>query len=785
MNRSDSGSRLIDVNRNDAFRSFSPTANNRLIGQLQDQLNTLKRQLEEKEELILTLTTDRYASRPDSQKAGSDPLMDMSVTREHLNQYRLTAEAARSDLAALQIKHEGTQTELLDIKSRLASREAALQELKGELDLYKENNARQASLISSLREQVQATEQESGVMASSKTRLEITFQALIKENNELKQKVQDLEDKLQMYISEWDESKHHASSSERKLQDFLSRLASRMNIDWSGKEDPQDVMVSLVDELYKDNDRQRCQIASLKECVSAHEVESKASRETVMRLVSEVSREQRAAVSCRRDLDTLRPELDSTIQAKTSLERENQLLQERLEATRSAWEASKQELSSLKKHSQELNGNLRNSLSETKSAQGLLQAFREDLATLLSGRSGTVHPTEEAIRERIREICSIEENKKEALVEMEAKASRVTEQLARQTELHEAALQRARQAEQQLGELRDRLKGLEGELVSGDVVRDGLSQQKQTYLRFLEELSEKMKLDRVATDLGFDMRVEAILSRAEQLVKLEATAVLENKTLVHNLQRKLKSQKERLESRELHMELLRKKVAQLEEEKRSRTAVAVERDEANLTVRKLQKKVERLQKELDYTRLSNTELKAQLSYTNELKIKTMEQNQTIEELNKSLDKLEKVKLRAEKRLTTMKSELDVTEHITKEEKQRAQSLLESLTSELKTLKHTLEDLAKRERQLLDFREVVSQMVGLNVNTLALPDYEIIKRLEGLIHGHPWPSLCHHHSQEQFSQDFTAGYNHARRMLSASPKALTAPSQAERSTRRPQ
>lgn len=82
----------------------------------------------------------------------------------------------------------------------------------------------------------------------------------------------------------------------------------------------------------------------------------------------------------------------------------------------------------------------------------------------------------------------------------------------------------------------------------------------------------------------------------------------------------LKSQKDQLESKGLHIQLLRKKVSELEEEKRSRSALAVERDDAHLEARKLQKKLERLQGELKVTKLSNTELKAQLSHTNELKV---------------------------------------------------------------------------------------------------------------------------------------------------------------------
>lgn len=82
----------------------------------------------------------------------------------------------------------------------------------------------------------------------------------------------------------------------------------------------------------------------------------------------------------------------------------------------------------------------------------------------------------------------------------------------------------------------------------------------------------------------------------------------------------LKSQKDQLESKGLHIQLLRKKVSELEEERKSRSALAVERDDAHLEVRKLHKKLERLQGELKATKLSNTELKAQLSHTNELKV---------------------------------------------------------------------------------------------------------------------------------------------------------------------
>ena len=43
----------------------------------------------------------------------------------------------------------------------------------------------------------------------------------------------------------------------------------------------------------------------------------------------------------------------------------------------------------------------------------------------------------------------------------------------------------------------------------------------------------------MAAELGFDMRLDVVLARTEQLVRLESNAVIENKTIAHNLQRKV------------------------------------------------------------------------------------------------------------------------------------------------------------------------------------------------------------------------------------------------------
>ncbi|NXF51221.1 CC170 protein, partial [Oceanites oceanicus] len=664
-----------------------------------------------------------------SQESHDHILLDFPVTREQMNHYRAAAETAQSELAALSVKCDCAQSELLELRSRMVSKEASFQELKAEAESYKENNARQMSRLLSLQTRIQEMEEEACVLATSKNQAELTAQVAFKENWELKEELHEQNAKLNKYLNECEESMTQASKISRKYEELLTQLSGFLDTDIREKEKPQERLMLKVSEICKENLTLKDQVAALQEAINVHEMESKASRETIMRLVSEVTKEQKKAAGYYQDMEKLSKVHNCVMY---------------IFVYQKTLDASKQELHHLKKSSSELDGSLKSSREEARAAQSSLVAFKEQIAILLSGGSAIVKPSEKAILERIQEINCKEESKEIMVSQLETQIAKLTEALENQTRLYQEALERSRKAEKCSETFQDQLKHLEEELLSVDLMQDGLKLERQKYLKFLEQLNEKMKLDSLAAEVGFDMNVDAILARVEQLVKLEGDAVIENKTMAYSLRRKLKTQKEKLESKELHMNLLRQKITQLEEEKQVRTALAVERDEANLTVRKLHKMIERLQKQLDLAREMNTDLKAKLSETNELKIKTLEQNRTIEELSKSQGELERMKKKAEKQLTSVKSELLLKEHKATEDKEKNKNMLEAVTSEMKVLKTTLAELAKRERQLADFREVVSRMLGLNIASLALPDYEIITRLERLIHSHQhhyFPCVC--------------------------------------------
>ncbi|KAK7142748.1 hypothetical protein R3I94_012181 [Phoxinus phoxinus] len=685
--------------------------------------------------------------------------MEESVIQQHLTHYKQATETAREELAVLQAKHSNLQSQFSESQSKVASQEETLKSLKDAIDRHKEKEARQESLVSSLRERSYNTEQEMISITSSKSIMDMRIQTLTKENEEIKEKIMELDIKSKQYFSECNKAKQEAAETQRRCDEFISTLAHKASVNVAGKVDPMDYIVSVVDACFKDRDRLKSCNCSLEESVKLYEVECKASRETVKRLATDVDHERTLSASRANELNSNRQELDLISLKKLSLERENQTLKNSLQETERSLASAQQRCRHYDNLSQDLENKLHGCQNEAQASHSHHEVFMKNVEALLDHQSLPVPHTENDILTALTALCTREKSARKSQMEMEGRLVEVTEQLSRHRE-HQNGSERRTQ------ELLDRIQSLEDELLTAGVSKDGMNQDKQHYLRFVEQLSEKLKVDHVAADLGFDMRLEAILTRAQQLTRQEGTALLESRTHIYSLQRKFKEQKERSGSKELHLELLRRKVVQLEEEKRSRSALAVEKDDAALACKKLQKRVDRLQAELSTLRFSNTELKAQLSHTNELKIKVMEQNQTIEEKSKNLGKLEKNKVKTEKKLTTIKSELQNQELRARDEIQQAQRLLDTQSSAIADLSHS-------EKQLLDFYTVVSQMLGVDC-TGCVPNYEVLRRLEVLIQSRHCAAHLHQHHTPRIWESPVPPINVAH-SHEFKPQALPAPS----------
>ncbi|XP_014324336.1 coiled-coil domain-containing protein 170 [Xiphophorus maculatus] len=476
-------------------------------------------------------------------------------------------------------------------------------------------------------------------------------------------------------------------------------------------------------EIFKNSDeeeRLRMRAAVLEENVKSCELECKASRETVQRLMAELDQEKKKkTASSAAALDSLKEELEGLAVGRRGVETEKRTLGESLDASRRVIEAARRESCCLEKRVEECK-------SKAQAAELKLQRFLAKVAGLLQEKTEQEFlPTERDVLHHLDNFFS------QTVSQVEMRLRHTSEELKKLTALQLSTLQRAQLAEQQVQDLRRQLQSLETERLEAELHRDELRRSNKQYEEFVERLSETMKVDGIDPDLGFDMRLKLVRSRAEQLDRQEAAALVESKTQTYGLKQKVKSQKDQLDRKEFHVQLLRKKVLELEEERRSRSVLSAEQNDALLEARKFKKRLERVQGELRATKLSNTELKAQLTHTNELKLKVTEQSQTAQKLKMNL--LLDGKAKAEKKLSTVSSDLQDQEKKTREEQEQ-----------LDVLRVILAQLSERQRELLDFQSKVSQTLGLNSTSLSLSNNEIIQLLEELLHSHHHHHVCRHH-----------------------------------------
>ncbi|CAK8692866.1 unnamed protein product [Clavelina lepadiformis] len=771
-------SHLIDVNQNLGLLSSSYRPGGDLTQcpqavELQEQVKAYRRELAKKDDLIAELST---ASPRGDNKDLLDVMMDATTRNDRttLNFDRpcLYMDSPPAELAGARMKIENLTFELRELQSKLELKDNFIHELRSKLKLMKEDNARQTALIQTLREHVHQAEHQSGTLEHITSKGSVTIQTLQRENREAQEKILDLEARLRNHALVKEGTEQEVETYKRKYHDAVCHIGDALNTDTSAGclENAVEILVEKGRTLCQDNLLLESKIKTLEDALNAHNLETKASRETIMRLVSEVGKEQKNISEASNTLERFRKERDDALLDKDSMSRELDILKERILANDKTWASSREELTQTATKASMLSEDLKRLEYERSLATNEFRTFRESMAKILSDPYVEVEAREDAIKDRIRELAASERERKSQVDILEEKVTHLNNQLERQCELHHDSIRRAKNAERSTFSNEDRLREMENELASADVIRDTLRRDKEKYLAFLQQMALAMRMDEVAADLGYDFNTDVLIARASQLSKLESDALVEKTSSNYNLHRKVKALKEQLKSKELHMELIRKKIGQMEEKNQTRTALAIDRDDAIVTVQKLQRKVERLKHALGDERVNVTQLKAQLAETHQLKTVTLEQRRKIDELVNNVGKLSTTKERQRHKLSTLKRDLSLTETSAGQNSTRLRSQLDAVTDDLKSTKTLLDEVTRREKQLVDFREVVARMLGLDVTTLAIPDYEVISRLEKLIRNHHIGTAANtalDRSLDAMSTRFRAGYEYDNR-YSTSP-----------------
>ncbi|XP_044872383.1 coiled-coil domain-containing protein 170-like isoform X2 [Mauremys mutica] len=420
-----------------------------------------------------------------------------------------------------------------------------------------------------------------------------------------------------MLLVRREKAEQKAASLEKKLAEVTDKLSSSMNIDIKGQEDPLGFLVIKFPTLLKEHSLEKTRITLLEKALATQEMELKASRETIVNLVSEMKKEQRTAAGHTEQLAILKKEKDEAVLTKKTFERNNTILLERLKDKQIAWDNCCQELLHKEKKFTELDRALHASIYETKTTQTLYQTFISQLATLLSNTFITVAGTEEAIKERIQEICGSEHSWKSKTDELQQKILSLINQLEKQRDLYHEALSKSYKAEEVLQKQKGSLKRVEKKLAAEDLLLEKFISERKKHMEFLQELTEKLQINQVSSPESLHCQYEMLLNKAEQLSKLDMEYLLENKNCIFNLQKKVNSQREKIKMKNWQIEQLTEKIKQFEKGKEQQVCLNAGQDPQSL---KAQTETEKLQEQLSEMKMSNQTLRAKFVSVNDLKL---------------------------------------------------------------------------------------------------------------------------------------------------------------------
>ena len=544
-------------------------------------------------------------------------------------------------------------------------------------------------------------------------------------------------------------------SVERKNIEITTQLRSVLHV--TDPDCPTDLIIRRIAEMVQDNATEKAKSMRFQEEIEALRLEDKANRETIQRLVSEVAREQKSTVRFNSDVEKLRKERDDALQSRIDLEREIDVLRNRHDHIQRQYENARSELENYLEKAQQHERDCRETSYFAKNASTQFTTFKEQLASLLGDGYTSVQPLEDEIKKHVEYLKDANKDKDTHIVLLKEKLENLRQQFEEQYKLQKMSNDRTGSFEAENAELRERLRRYEGDVAANEVMRDGLRSDREKYLRFLEQMSSVLKMDRITADTGLDMALDAILVRAEQLIKLENEALSGRTTQIYNLQRKLKAMKEQLESKDLHLDLLRKKVTQLEERLSGRCDLDRERECDAQKVFKLEKLVDRYRMQLEACKVEIRDLKAQLLSSSELRCENMQTNHSLSELDLQLRDMRELNDQQAKKIMYLKRQLADQGGESDDRINRQDNIVRQLTDENRHLKMSVQEIRDREQELLDQRQVIARMLGLDASNLAIPAYEIIERLKRLIEANHSSCLVAATSQENLVESMDEAY----------------------------
>ncbi|XP_030383892.1 coiled-coil domain-containing protein 170 [Scaptodrosophila lebanonensis] len=653
----------------------------------------------------------------------------ISITEHHSSIDMTTT--LRSELAALSYKKDRLASELAETRSVLCAREADCETLRAQA-------ARQTALIGSLQSRLQAAENRE---QSMQAHCDSTVHTMQREKRHSDERNKELICKLQHLETQAASEESQKEQAKAQLQDLLRRLSVCLGMDvCENAHLTPECVLSRAEEVVLELQRAKAKVSSTCDTLSSCENE-------LLNLKSLANIEKQRLTAQLDGAGNHNHELEGRCR---QYERDLQIQRDRLTESEINGEKLKEELRGFESRCHRLQNNL-----------DRIQSDRLQFLRVLSNQLNVPEPCETLIKDKLRETLVENQSMHTQLHSLRDQLSNEHEKLK---ETQESTECRLRTCESQKCELGERLEKCHAEIHALRKDHLGLSE-------FLQRLASAMNWSECTAPpaLGADTHLMAdnLLERAERLTahcehelahqhhhhtpekgaccsdhhqhhhgKLRRERSchdipLKDSSSVYNLQRRVRVLREQVQRRDLHLELLRRKLAIIEDGARGKCMLQGERDDAVCRAKKAAKQVDKLTAQLADARSQIAEVKAQLAEAVEYKITSLERARKIDELTTQICDLEDEKTRLLAQLSALKERMKSSCESNQNRRCRDESLINSLREDVSRLSAQLSDANQRLSHLQSFRTSVARTLHLR----DLPETDLLHRLQALCSAH--------------------------------------------------
>ena len=291
---------------------------------------------------------------------------------------------------------------MLEFKIKVKAKEEKISELKLAIETLKTENGSLNACVLSLRNKIRELENELGSFETVASKSGITIQSLQTDNSNLQKTVLELESRNKTLLSEKEETERKFISISNKLNELAACITSATGVDICGSGNALETMIKQFTETVTQSNAMKGRLMTTAEQMSSVEAENKANRDTINRLVAEVSKFEKEVTVTKTTMDKLKAERDSALTNKSVYEKEIETLKERITNIQTAWHASKTELDQKQAFITGQAANYKQLEYDALYAKNCLDAFKEQVATLLSDGFVKVEANEEQIKEKVK-----------------------------------------------------------------------------------------------------------------------------------------------------------------------------------------------------------------------------------------------------------------------------------------------------------------------------------------------------------------------------------------------